>query len=913
VPVDIDVDPLRLKAALRDFVALSAIPAVSVGWEPEAVVAGLADSLVEVLQLDFAFVRMSGPDGVTAIEVTRGTAGTNFRESLESHVWPISSGASHEVVLDVGDGSRPCHGIAIPIGVNGKGGLVVAASTRSDFPSAIDRVLLSLTSNHAATAFENARLIHERDKAQKGLRKARDELEARVAERTAELNVANEELSALRRVATLVAEAAAPSAILDAVAGEMQALLSADQVALNRFEPDTEIVVLAHRGLDVDRTPVGSRVSHEGENVTSIVRRTGSPARMENYENAGGALAELARATGLHSSVSAPITVEGKVWGVVTASWKGDESPPADTEDRMAKFAHLIDTAIANTEARAEVQRLVEEQAALRRVATLVAQATAPAEIFAAVSAEVDRVFRLDHAAFYVAVVGRFDHGNVEVVAISKSLEVVPLGSRWPHDELFAATHVLRTGRSARIRADDVTSAGGEVAEFLRQHGYLSQVASPIVVDGRLWGAMSVCAKDDFPTGTEERLERFTELVATAIANAESHEALGRLAEEQATLRRMATLVAQGLPPADIFSAVSEEAGRLVGSDTAAVVRFEHDPPAIVVVGVGQSVPGIPIGTRSELDDGLASTEVYRTGRSARIDTRDWASVGGPLHEPGRRVGLSSTVASPISVEGRLWGTLSVSATAPLPLDTEERLEKFTELVATAIANAENRSELASSRARIVAASDEARRRIERDLHDGVQQQLVSLSLELVRMEADPPAGETLNERLGSVSDNVGSILDSLVEIARGIHPAILAQGGLEAALQSLARRSPVSVEVDARIDMRVPDEVEVAAYYVASEALTNVAKHARASVVRIDVTADSETLTLAVRDDGVGGAALGQGSGLVGLQDRVDALGGTITIDSAAGKGTCVVVTLPVATEPEQEVENFLVPSRSL
>ena len=209
------------------------------------------------------------------------------------------------------------------------------------------------------------------------------------------------------------------------------------------------------------------------------------------------------------------------------------------------------------------------------------------------------------------------------------------------------------------------------------------------------------------------------------------------IAEEQATLRRMATLVAQGLPSADIFSAVSEEAGRLVGSDTAAVVRFEHDPPAIVVVGVGQSIPGIPIGTRSELDDGLASTEVYRTGRSARIDTRDWASVGGPLHEPGRRVGLSSTVASPISVEGRLWGTLSVSATAPLPLDTEERLEQFSALVATAIANAESRSELAASRARIVAASDEARRRIERDLHDGVQQQLVSLGLELGTMKAD--------------------------------------------------------------------------------------------------------------------------------------------------------------------------------
>jgi signal transduction histidine kinase len=242
----------------------------------------------------------------------------------------------------------------------------------------------------------------------------------------------------------------------------------------------------------------------------------------------------------------------------------------------------------------------------------------------------------------------------------------------------------------------------------------------------------------------------------------------------------------------------------------------------------------------------------------------------------------------------------------PLPPDTEERLQKFTEIVATAIANAESREELAASRRRIVAASDESRRRIERDLHDGVQQQLVSLGLKLGAMTADPPTGDALTEQLAGVTEDVRSAYDGLVEIARGIHPAILSHGGLAPALKALARRSAVPVELHARIDDPLPDEVEVAAYYVSAEALTNTAKYGGASVVRMDVTTDDGTLTLKVRDDGVGGAELGKGSGLVGLQDRVEALGGTIKIDSPADSGTSVVVTLPIAAEPAQENDNF-------
>ncbi|HEU4865213.1 MAG TPA: GAF domain-containing protein, partial [Actinomycetota bacterium] len=204
---------------------------------------------------------------------------------------------------------------------------------------------------------------------------------------------------------------------------------------------------------------------------------------------------------------------------------------------------------IANAEEREGLARLANEQAALRRVATLVAQDAAPAEIFAAVSAEVDRVFDLDPATFDVAGVVRFEPGpELLVVGVSKNVEAVPLGSRFPPDELFAPTHVLRTACSARVGGDDL-AVGGEVAEFLRYHGYMSQVASPIVVEGRLWGAVSVNSRNELPPDTEERLERFTELIATAIANTESRETLGALADEQTALRRVATLVARDAPP----------------------------------------------------------------------------------------------------------------------------------------------------------------------------------------------------------------------------------------------------------------------------------------------------------------------------------------------------------------------------
>jgi signal transduction histidine kinase len=554
-------------------------------------------------------------------------------------------------------------------------------------------------------------------------------------------------------------------------------------------------------------------------------------------------------------------------------------------------------TAIESAGAHQAVQRLLEEQAALRRVATLVAQGVRPDEIFAAVSDEVGRLVGTDSAT-----VVKFDDDGPAIVFVgvaSNMSDAYPLGARWEFEDGMASAEVYRTGRSARGGARDWSTVKGAVGETHHRLGIVSTVASPIVVEGRLWGAVSVQSQEPLPPGTDERLEKFTELVATAIANAENRADLTRLAEEHAALRRVATLVARGVRPDEIFAAVSDEVGRLVGTDSATVIRYDDDGEGISYVGSASKVSGaFPVGVHWKFQDGMASFEVYRTGRSARSGAH-LITVDGPIGEIHRRMGIISAVASPIVVEGRLWGAMAVHGREPLPPGTEERLEKFTELVATAIANAESRSQLAASRARLVAASDEARRRIERDLHDGAQQRLVSLGLEL-RMAglALPPELDEPRRTMGRIADGLKETLEDLREISRGIHPAILSEGGLGPAMRALARRSAIPIELRADIEERLPESIEVAAYFVASEALTNTAKHAEASSIELSLATRNGSLRLSIRDDGVGGADPARGSGLVGLADRVEALGGTIEIDSALGGGTSLVVALPLEFE---------------
>jgi signal transduction histidine kinase len=470
----------------------------------------------------------------------------------------------------------------------------------------------------------------------------------------------------------------------------------------------------------------------------------------------------------------------------------------------------------------------------------------------------------------------------------------------WPLEGGDLASEIWKTGRPVRI--DDYHGVPGRIAAFVRDElGIRASAGSPIVVERRLWGALFIHSKQThqpLPRDTEARLTGFTELVATAVANIEARAEVERLVEEQAALRRVATLVARGIPPEELFTAVAEEVGRLFANEATAVLRY-HSDGSMVVGSWSRTGDGLAIagGSRAPFGGQNVSTLVFDTGRPARVD-RYPADDSSAVTSNARRYALASTVGAPISVEGRLWGALVVGSSreAGLPAGVEERLEKFAELLATAMANADSRSQLAASRSRIAAAADETRRRIERDLHDGIQQRLVSLGLEVRTAQAAVPAqlGE-VQGALSRVAGELASVFDELREISRGIHPAILSEGGLEPALRALRRRSAVPVELDLHVEGRLPEPVEVAAYYVVSEALTNAAKHAHASVVNVELDAHGTVLRLVIRDDGMGGAGAGRGSGLVGLRDRIEALGGTLEVSSPAGKGTTLLIEVPL------------------
>ena len=697
-----------------------------------------------------------------------------------------------------------------------------------------------------------------------------------------------EEQAALRRVATLVARGASSTHVFAAVAREVAQVLHLANIAVCRYDDNgTVMTVLAVYGERPDSFNPGSRWPLDGPSMSAEVLRTGRPARMEDYTALPGALAAEAREHGFSRVAGAPIIVDGRVWGVISTS-SPDAPLPGDLEERLGEFTDLVATAIANSEAHERLTRLLEGQAALGRVATLVAAGAAPGEVFEAVCAEVAQLVSAEAAALT-----RFEtDGMVTALGGWTSTGYDYVGNRFTLEGTVSGL-IFETHRPGRI--DNYADEPGSAAAAAREMGWRSSVGAPITVEGRLWGVLAVVSTRDraLPPDTERRLAQFTELVATAIANAESREELTLLADEQAALRRVATLVAEGARPDKVFAAVGDEVARTLGVPIATMLRFDPDGMATVLASASAEL-GQAAGMRRRIDGSSLSAEVFRTGRAVRID--DWTKVPAEAGELAREKGICCGVGVPIIVDGRLWGVMNAASHVPLPQETESRLAKFTQLLGTAIANAGSRAELEASRARIVATADATRRRIERDLHDGAQQQLLSLALEVRAAQAGaPPELREHRAELAHVAEGLTNVLDGLREIALGIHPAILAEGGLGPALKTLAHRSPIPVELDVQVEGRLPGPLEVTAYYVVSEALTNAAKHSRASSVHVALEARDAMLHVSVRDNGVGGADPVRGSGLLGLKDRAATIAGTMSIESPRDAGTSLRVELPL------------------
>ena len=421
--------------------------------------------------------------------------------------------------------------------------------------------------------------------------------------------------------------------------------------------------------------------------------------------------------------------------------------------------------------------------------------------------------------------------------------------------------------------------------------GVRSAIVVPIFMSTRLWGVLAVTSPDGpLPAEAEQRLEEFAGLVTAALANAQARSEVQTLAEEQAALLRVAERVARGDPPEEVFATVAAEAQRLLGGQPMTLTRFEEDAALVVISRSGGPAPP---GTRISYGSDTLPDRVRRTASAVRVNDYSVEPDAGLA----RDFGLVAAVAAPIVVEGRVWGMLTAtSSVGPLSGGVEDRLQRFANLVGTAVSNATSHAQLVASRARVLSTADETRRRLQRDVHDGAQQRLVQtvISLKLAGQslaDGDVPGAR---ERVAEGLKHAQRATDELRELVSGILPSTLTRKGLTGGVESLIGDLPLPV--DATIDVpRLSPEIETTAYFVVAEALTNVVKHARAERAWVVAAVDGGVLRIAVRDDGVGGARLGQGSGLTGLFDRVEARGGTLQISSPQGEGTTIEASVPV------------------
>jgi signal transduction histidine kinase len=535
----------------------------------------------------------------------------------------------------------------------------------------------------------------------------------------------------------------------------------------------------------------------------------------------------------------------------------------------------------------AELQRLVDEQAALRRVATLVAAGANDVDLIAAVTAEIAQIFGAHRASAL-----RWDGDTIRVIGdwSADGMPMTMLDRVYPFGGDTITARVVNVGGPARVQSRDDLHT-----DFARERwaelGIQATIGAPIVVDGRIWGlvtASRTTVDDPFPGGAEHRLGDFAALVAQAIANSEARQQVAALAEEQAALRRIATLVAGGRPREEVIEAVLREVGPVFTAQAAYFVCWEGVFDEVVVVGGWSdgTEPVLPPRSLYHPEPGGATLTVLETGFAGRTD------------ESSPELGARAAIAAPVITQANLEGALVAlrPAGTAFPPKSEVRLRSFADLISQSIANATAQEEMRASRARIVRAADEARQKLERNLHDGAQQRLVSASISLRLATAKlPDSPEDAQKILAGASEELTLAIDELRELARGIHPAILTEHGLGPAVQGLAERAPLTVSVTNDLVDRLPAAVEAAAYYVVAESLTNVAKYADASEVGVRICRREGYARVDVVDNGVGGADVSRGSGLRGLADRVEALDGRLGVDSPASQGTRVWAEIPL------------------
>jgi PAS domain S-box-containing protein len=884
------------QAALRRVATLVADEAAS-----DAIFASVAEEIARILMADrCAIGRFEADDSMTVVaywsnEEPKVPVGTRIglqgdgvtaavRESrrpilIDDHEAFSFSGPLMDYARSLG--SLPRSTVAAPIFVESRvWGMIFASTMAVEIAEGTESRVVDFA-ELVATAIANT--------------EARRELERVVAEQ-----------QALRRTATLVASGAPPTEVFAAITTSASELFEVPFASLMRYGPDETATMVGGCAACSGFVGQAWTVPVDDPGIVRTVVASRRPARIEDHSRVHGPLGEAARSLGIGSVVGVPVIVDGSVWGVLAVGAAEDgPSLPADASDRLVGFTELVTTTVMNAEAREEVRSLLNEQETLRRLATLIAQGASADAVFVAVCDEAVELLDAEQSAVVRLEV---DEPVLVTVGLSAGLQDVTIGMRSSLGDWPTSSAVCGTGRTARLEvsADEVTGAG-LIADMVRAKGFLSTVSAPILLEGRVWGVMTVSdSRRALAPDTERRIENFTELIATAIANAQSRAGLAaseararELAKEQAALRRVATRVAQGASPDELFSAVAEEVAGIIDIPVVGVNRYEADGTFTTLGIAGET--HLTAGSRWPVEDEGIAGMILATGRPARRD--DYSTMPGRLGEALRRDEMVSTVGVPIVVEGSIWGFMVAAAKPgrPIPSDIEKRLVRFTELVATAVSNATTRTDLLTSRARVVSAADETRRQIERDLHDGIQQWLVALALRARKAAGLSAAGKSPVQALSGLADDLVAVTDELREISRGIHPAILSDAGLDDALAALARRSAIRTELDVSFQRRFDATLEATVYYVAAESITNAVKHAQASTVAVRGGLRGDAIELEISDDGVGGADPRRGTGLIGLKDRVDTLGGMISLASPAGAGTTILLRLPAGPRPAE------------